>query len=507
MENLLNFQNVQVSRPCIDDREECGVSGDYSLPDYCPDIAVILKCLATPMIQNRHWSGDQLVVDGSVLFRILYLDEDRCRIHSVEFSQPFSCSMKGSETTLAGMLNLNVSVKYVNCRALSPRRFEVRSGINVSAFAEATCTEGCAAANESVELMTRYQRVECSYPLSHSEKILSVSGAFDFPPSLPAAEMLLGGECHADVRECKLLNGKAIVKGIVYIHQLYTDNMASGSTHLLDFTLPYSQILDLEGCLEGLMYDVRVSVLTDTERCVAGPDGDNSVLEVTAKLLVQCQIYRESQLDLLLEAYHTEYPVDIRQCEKQYTSYLGCGMHQSVLPMLLDLPMDSAREIIDVWITPQDQIAKVKDNTAVVLGRLLVSLLVRDGDGQIAYYERTEEYQLEYPCRGDRVEADITVGELRYRVVDRKIELQTALTICLRSYEDWSINAVQELQLCMDTPYPKKKAGAIMYYAQPGERVWDIGRHCHADTAAIYHENDVKSDCILQPTVLVIPLS
>ena len=113
MDNLLMKQSVQISRCVVNSREECGVSSEYSLPDYCPDIAVILKCLITPMIQNRQWSGDQLLIDGSVLFRVLYLDEDRCRIHSVEFSHPFSCSMKTDGVADVGMLSLDFSEKYV----------------------------------------------------------------------------------------------------------------------------------------------------------------------------------------------------------------------------------------------------------------------------------------------------------------------------------------------------------------------------------------------------------
>ena len=505
MENLLNKQSVQITRCVVDSREECGVSGEYSLPDYCPDMASILKCMATPSVQSRHWSGDQLMVDGMALFRVLYLDEDRCRVHSAEFSQPFSCTFKTNGSNIPGMLSLDLTVKYVNCRALSPRRIEARCGVCIHAYAE--CAESCdfVSACEGTGLMSRSETAEISVPVGFAEKILTVSEAFDFPQSLPGAEMLLGGDCRADVQECKLLNGKAIVKGTIYIHQLYTDNISEGTTHCLDFALPYSQILDLEGCTEGMPYDVRGTVLTDTERCAAGPDGDNSVLEVAVKLLIQCQIYRVDRVPFLLDAYHTDYPTSISKTTMNLSAYLGCSPFQTVLPMLMELPEIAVRELLDVWVVPQDHTAEVRQESCIVTGHLNVCMLLRDEEGQIVYFERSEEYQVEQSCRGNRGEADVSVGELRYRVVDGKLELQVTLSIYLRSYMDCAQKVVQELHLKTEEPYPKRKAGVLMYYAQAGESIWDIGCHCHADAQMICDENDLSIDTIIRPTLLVVP--
>ena len=507
MENLLNRQGVQVSRCAINGRQECGVSGEYSLPDYCPDIAVILKCLVTPMIQNRHWSGEQLLIDGTALFRVLYLDEDRCRIHSVEFSHPFTCSMKTDGFIEMGMLSLELTVKYVNCRALSSRRLEARCGVCVHAFAECSDSYDVALPPQTEGLMSRCETVCLSAVVSAAEKILTVSETFDFPNDLSSAEMLLGGECRVDVKECKLLKGKAIVKGNVYIHQLYTDDFSKGTTHCLDFTLPYSQILDIDDCAEVLIANAHAVVLSDTERCIAGPDGENSVLEVTVKLLIQCQIHQNSQVELLTDAYHTQYPITVKKQEKSFSTYLGCGIHQSILPMLFDLPNTAIQELLDVWITPGESGVNVRDDVGLITGKLMISMIARDRDGQIAYYERTEEFQLEQPCSGNRVEASITIGEVRYRAIDGKIELQVNLNIALRAYHDGIYHVIEDMQIHKESPYPKQRAGVLMYYAQQGESVWDIGSHCHADAKNIRLENDLSTDIILRPTLLAVPLT
>ena len=95
MEQMVKKSMIPLSCLVVDQQEECPIIGEYSLPEYCPDIAVVLKCFAEPRIQNRQWSADQWLLDGNAVIRVWYLDEKRDRVFSVEFSLPFSCAVRG----------------------------------------------------------------------------------------------------------------------------------------------------------------------------------------------------------------------------------------------------------------------------------------------------------------------------------------------------------------------------------------------------------------------------
>ena len=71
MEQLLKKKSVRLSGLAMDKQEECPISGEYTLPEYCPDVAVVLKCFAYPRILSRQWSGDQLLLDGNAVIRVL----------------------------------------------------------------------------------------------------------------------------------------------------------------------------------------------------------------------------------------------------------------------------------------------------------------------------------------------------------------------------------------------------------------------------------------------------
>lgn len=506
MEQLLQKHLVSVGRCVLDCQEECAIAADHTLPDYCPDIAVVLKCLVTPRVQNRQWSGEQLLLDGLAEIRVLYLDEERRCVREVEFTQPLSCALYAGERVDTALVTLELNPKYVNCRAVGPRRLEVRGAVLVTARAECASQADMMEAEENSGLYTRCESVSVTAPTVMAEKLFTVSETLDFPETQPPAELFLGGECRAVVRECKLLTGKAIVKGELFIHQMYTDDSENGSTYCLDYTVPYSQILDVEGATEGQTCTADVLLLSDTQRPAVGPNGETSVLEFTAKLLVQLQVHSGSAVSLLLDAYHGRFPVTLEQKEQCFCAQLGGRWEITTLPMQLDLPAGPLEELVDVWVHTQGLIGECGQGIARLSGRLLICMLVRDGDGQIAYYERPEEYQLEYACPGNRLTARATVMQVRYRATEGKLELQVTLNVALQPMQQTEKKLVSSVCLCSDTPFPAQKASVLLYYAQAGEEVWEIGRSCHASPRCIQEENGLSGDRLTQPMVLTVPL-
>lgn len=506
MEHLLNCEKISHTQCLLNGREECGYSGEYTLPEYYPDIAVVLKCIAEPRLQNRQFSGDKLLIDGTVNMRVLYLDEGRCSVHSAEFTVPFSCAMSGCESCDSSPVSLKFSSKYVNARAVSPRRFEVHGAVKVSARAYGNEMDSIVLVPENDELYARCESVALSKLVGSSEKIMTVSEVLEFPSSLPPAEMLLGGTCVAQMKEWKVLPGKVIARGILMIHQLYTEDQDAGSTHCLDFEVPFSQIMDINGVGDGHLCCGEVQVLTDTERCVIGPDGNNTLLEITAKLSLQAYVYESMEMPIVLDAYHTKYPLDLEMKNKEYWAYCGSRKEETVLPILMEMSNNPLQELLDVWLQPNVTETDVDGEVVRITGDMQISVLGRTPEGEITYFEKTETYRLEFPCVGNEVLADVCVQQLNYRVLDGKLEIHARLCVTLEQYKMVECATLMDIHLDRDRPYRQTKAGAILYYAQPGETLWDISRECRTSPALIQKENASLPETLTSACVLLVPI-
>lgn len=507
MEQLLKKRAHNITQCILDKQEECPISGEYILPEYCPDIAVVLKCFAYPHIQNRQWSGEQMLLDGNAVIRVLYLDEERRCLRSLEFAQPFSCSLRGSGRVDNAAVTLNLSTKYLTCRALNPRRIEVRGVITVDAHADGIAEKDVLEVPDYDHLYARSEVLKTTVPLETCDKIMTISESLEFDASLPPAEMLLGGECCAVLKECKLLSGKAIVKGQIYLHQIYADSLKDESIHSLNYAIPFSQILDVEQAREGAPIYAAVHVLSDTEKCVVGPDGDNTMLEVNVKLLIQLHLYGTQEITILKDVYHSQYPALLQSEMVETCSILGTRWEESVLSLSVTMPSQPWKEILDLWALPQDTTTQCEQGKARIKGRMSLCVVARELDGEIVHHEFVEDYCLEYACNGNLAQIHSDVIGVKYRVVDNTLEVQIALSSTITDRNDSQETMVSDWHLQKEAPYPKANASLVLYYADAGESAWDIGKACHTSPQAIADENALTQDCLEEPMVLLVPIS
>ena len=73
----------------VDTTVEQPLESDMILPDYCPDVARLLKCEMVPGITSHQIGMEKLVVDGTAQIRVIYLTEEGT-VHCAQSVLPFS---------------------------------------------------------------------------------------------------------------------------------------------------------------------------------------------------------------------------------------------------------------------------------------------------------------------------------------------------------------------------------------------------------------------------------
>ena len=204
---------ISTNETLFDDFDERPVDCDFVLPDYCPDIAAVLKCTLKPVIQSKQLSGDRMLVDGQANIRVMYLDEARKCVRCCEFSQPFTSTFAVKSMGLNPCVRATAKTDYVNCRATSPRRLDVHGAFTVKLKITAEGGREVVCDATGGGLYTRNQPVSYSVPAASAEKTFTISEVLDLGSGKPPAEALIRGEAVPCLTDCKLLANKAIIKG------------------------------------------------------------------------------------------------------------------------------------------------------------------------------------------------------------------------------------------------------------------------------------------------------
>ena len=109
-------------------------------------------------------------------------------------------------------------------------------------------------------------------------------------------------------------------------------------------------------------------------------------------------------------------------------------------------------------------------------------------------------------CKGNSMQVKPVVTDINYRMVENKLELQVKLCVGITECHRIKTQRISDLRLQQEAPYPRSKVTTLLYYAESGESVWDIGRKCHASPECILNENNMSDEHIHENTVIVVPI-
>lgn len=468
---------------------------DILLPDFLPEIAAVLKCTVTPVVQARQISGDRVLADGTAYLQVWYLDEERRCVRTFETSQPFSSSF-----TVAGMdsrdtVILTAKSHYINCRATGPRRLDIHGafgvhltvvGMKETDVLSEVCGEG---------IHRRCQTITTSVPCAAADKTFTINETFELAGEMPA-EWLMRNEAVALVSECKQLPGKAVAKGEICLKTVYATDMAGG-VQMVENRVPFSQIIDADGITETSVCDCRAVVSSCDVRLSANPNGEMRLLSVSIKIALSLRCYATDCMSIVCDAFHTAYPAKLTTAALKPCHFRDM-YHETVdVTHEVTLPDAAVEEVLDAWCT----VVGLTDNH---IG-LLVSLLTRDRDGIVSYYERPCEVTVEETVANEYLSIQPLPTVCTCNKENLTVRIRLHLCGCVGEYPD--LTAVTAVELNEESPYPGTACQVKACFANAGDEVWELARRHHASPEALKAENDLTDDVIAKRTMLLIPLS
>lgn len=498
---------ISVCELLADTLSEQPVDGDFVLPDYCPDIAAVLKCTLTATVQSRQMNTDRLLADGTVTVRVLYLDEERRAVRACEFAQPFSASFALSTSSNEALVRLTAKTDYVNCRAVSPRRLDVHGAFTLRLRMMATAEQTVIAALEGDGIYSRRRMLSTTVPVAAVEKPFTVSEVLEAGEGKRPAEQMLRAAVVPTVTDCKVLMNKAIVKGELLVRTLYVTDAAAGTTETTEGMIPFSQILDMEGLSEEWLCDADVAVLTEDVHMGASPSGESGLLSVNVKLLATLHGWRNESAEVVSDAYSAHCPLVCHARTLSASSLVGVWRDERTVRQSFELPSGNVREVLDVWCEVNGAGMAENGDSATLDGRLLWCMLVRDESGTLSYYERAENFSLPYEDGGRDELPDVRVCRTSHQVGSGgKLELRADLAVTRRCMKPMTATVLDEVTADEAAAYPPDKAALKICYATRGESLWDIARRCRTSVEAVMEENQLTDDTLSADTMLLIPL-
>lgn len=511
MDYMLDREAMAVGEVVFDGCQEQPVDLNISLPDYCPDIQRILKCQIYPKIGSRSITGDRLLLEGGFTVKVFYLDPDGMRIRFCDSTDTFSAEIALKQTAENAQIYAFPRVEYINCRATSPRRLDIHGAFSLCAKVVAQGRSEIVSNIDGSDVEQLKDTMRVNNLVGFCQQQFSVDEILELGDGKPSADSIMRTNAFAVLQDFKVAAEKLVVKGEVCVKFLYETVEENSVPEVMEFTIPFSQMLDCEGVTDDCLCDVKLEVVGVEAQIKNDYSGDKTFFDTQIRLFASAAAYQESQITVVNDAYSRDYDLNIESKQKtmeNLSELVGdTTVHKSTIS-----PEDSTvSRVIDIWSEMGSAAAEVQRGQIVFKGKYNLCVLALDEENKPFYFERLIDFEYARACdsSGDNLKcnAQVAVGGISFRIMGSGIEAKTELRLTAEIYSRYTYKAITAVTADEENPVARDNSAALcIYYADAGENLWDIARSYRTSVDTIKQENGITGEVMENRGMLLIPM-
>ncbi len=469
--------------------------------DANPDILRLVDTRGVAFLKGKTASDGRVALTGTARLTILYLPDGGTGLCRMEVDLPFQISLEDPRIKTGCMVTAVPRICSADTRTMNPRKVVIRVEVAVdiqvfSVHSEGLCTSVTAEHGE-MEQLKRTHRINCITAIQ--DKQVSFEDQLAIPTGRPAAEELMGHRVILSCHDRKIIGNKLILKGDAAIQMLY--RTVNGALDTADFTLPFSQILEVSSA--GAEGNCRVEIALSAAEFILGAEG--RTVSASLAMLIQIIVREEQEMELLADAYSTgcSTKTDCAVFEYQTMHSEGVGRQ-------------SVREVIETGI----QMKSVIDSYCQI-GRLHQRRqghelqLTAQVAATVLCLTENDEYcavsrEMEVSCGVDVPEECVCrmlchCTDIGASPTADGVEVRFQINFPYLSLMGARAEVVRDITLVAEGEENLRKPSIVLRVIEEGEQLWDVAKRYGTTMGDIIKANDLENEQPGGGTLLLIP--
>lgn len=508
MDNKKLTANIVTNETVFNQTIEQAIDIEFTLPDFLPDINRILKCKAVTMISSKGINGNTINIDGCVTVTVIYLNEEN-NIFSYEYQYPYNKNIDTKQNCDNVVLNCKSVCEYINCRAVTKRKIDIHGAVEIFLKCISKKSVEVLSDFDSSDIEILRTEIPATTPMGHSEKNLILEDEIEIGQGQPDILSLVKYECCPVLKECRLMGGKAVIKGEMQISMLYT--CEKGNLHTLKNTIPFSQILEIDGVTDECRCDTKIVVAFLEIKPQTQSNGECRAFSFNCKLLITSDAYCENYVEIISDCFSKKYLSEVIKKNMFIEKLKNCISEEFSCKKNIEIENESISSVIDLWSEIQSVKYSFFDNHLVVTGIITVGIIALNEEMIPSYYEKGIEFeyktQLDKKCDNLWCEPIIKILSTNYTLTVDGIELRLELSVNSCIYSKENVSYVSDLKIENTLINNSNIEAMIIYFAMSGENIWEIAKKYSAGVEEIKKLNSINEDVLLVEKALLIPIS
>lgn len=474
MDMRVERMQLQAERPCGPCRTQMTVEGEVTLPGSLRDAVHVLRAAATAVVERTETLQDRLSASGRVVFWVLYTQGDARQISSIEATADFThlCELPGAGPKAEGFAR--AQVEKVTADVQNGRMtLRARVGLTAGAWA-AEAAELVAAIPGDVRQRTRQLSLRRTVGRGAREVLLREE--FSLPGDLMIRDTL-GAQASAVYFDAAGGAGRIGLSGEVTIEAIHTSDMPGRPLVVTRHTVPVSQSVEIAG--EG--GDLLEGHITVKDVAAASQDAGSGDRVLRAEVLLGLEAWadKEEEATLLSDAYTLSgEALQLRHgalTVRRGGRYLRAA-ESGKSTLLLPEGAPPLRTVLAAGASPVLVTCRQQGNRLLAEGTLDTTLLYTSDAGDTAQSVNVEApFRVSFALQGAQLDnaAVTAVNVEALPVTSDRAELRYVLQLEAEGAQADTVDAVTDAAFVAAPPATKD---VVLYFAQPGESLWEIAK-------------------------------
>ncbi len=493
------MEEFTIEEVCSGGQVTCESAGEYTLPDYMPEVRRVLRVDAEPCITGQYENGDKTEVGGEMRYTILYCDADG-HLAAADLDGTFE---EGLSIPQGAPKLVTAHLDNVTCRLAGPRRLSLgaRVSLHTDAYERKTVTPPDI--DEGVGEVEKLYRPIC---MATTEYFHASDLALTDSVKVEEGTEILACDGKVLVREVKCEEGSVRVRGEVWLSAL-----GVGEGHVpmtIGCKIPFEETIVSDGVkpdFHGIAWASCTRVSCEVGESASGR---NAIFDVTIAIDGMA-VHND-----IKEAVSDMYAISCNL--KTKSENIKCRYYPVMQMANFTVDGSVPREALGVGDEPMRPVeAKAVIATAsctadgavaVVEGDMRVSCIFACDISDGGY--RSETFAIPYKVRvncggvispNTKLTCDVTCISCRARSDGARLGVDGEISVTVIGTEETAEEIITEATCDMDAPMDCATDEIIAAYLSDGDSLWSIGKRYHVPLAEIVHANSLPDDVMESP--------
>jgi hypothetical protein len=372
---VTNLETLEVRREELRLEEVVGegtsqivVSQAVTIPEAKPPARSIIDFIASTRIDTVTVLPGKVVVDGVILFAIIYeATEATQTVHVFHAEVPFSqfVEIPGVEPGMTATATLTIEHavfqvspdgRSVTIRAVASLKIRVTQSVILDVVTDVSGVAGLQVTREIIKAET---------VLGEAESQLVLRENLLVPEAKPDVARIIDQVTTITVTQTTVLPNKIIVNGTISLRVIYEARTPTQSVHVAHFTIPFEAFVEVPGAQPGMTVVASATV----EFVSVDVSADGRTLTVRIIIQTRVKIIRVQSIHVITNVTGVA-GLEVDRELVRVQEVLGEGRSQEIVRELIDIPEQKplAASILDSSSTPEVRRVIVAPGKVIVDG-------------------------------------------------------------------------------------------------------------------------------------------